>query len=287
MQQMRLALIVFFLSMLINSVKLQAEPFDIVITMQDDVYKGYLCLLNDRNPLDITDFSGACSRRDVVEIILFQQALALGGLSANIQFVPGNYSLRNRRLLETGFLMASVDTFWKKEAEKLSDFILISEPMILAGEYTAGFFTAKSNGNMLATRNLHDFEKFTGVSSKNWTADWQTMVSLQLKELIDEPIWSAQVSLVSRRFVDFMLAPLNVEFINKQDWDLVPVPGIAVLLNDSRHFVFSKNHPLAKMAFAAANKGIKIMRLNGTIHKAYSDAQLFYALEHNFTILNK
>ena len=282
---MKVLWVITLVFLLISSLELKAEPAKIIITMQDDVYKDYLCLLNGRSPLEVTDYSGKCSRRDVVEIVLFQQVLALGGLSANFTFVGGNHSLRNKRLLETGFLLGSVDTFWLQDAKE-TDFLLISKPMILAGEYTAGIFTTKKNMHLLASKSLKDLQQFTGVSSKNWTADWAAMQGLGLKKLVDEPIWSAQISLVKKGFVDFMLAPLNVNF-KEQEWDLVAVPKLAVLLNDSRHFVFSKHHPQASVALEAANKGIAIMRENGMIHKAYSEAQMFYAVEHGYHIINQ
>lgn len=206
-------------------------------------------------------------------------------MSAKFKFVPGNYSLRNRRLLETGLLLASVDTFWLAEAEQHSDYLLISEPMILNGEYTAGVYTASTNTKMLAVKNLQELQQFSAVSSKNWTADWDALESLKLIKLVDETSWTSQISLVKRGFIDFMLAPLNVKFMI-QEWELVAVPEIAIALKDSRHFVFSKHHPLGEKALEAANKGIKLMRQNGTIYKAYSDAQFFYREDFNLRIIN-
>jgi hypothetical protein len=263
----------------------KAATDKIILTVQTDSYEDYLCLLNDRAALDITDFKGECSRRDVVDIILLQQALQLGGLAIPITFRTGNYELRNRQLLEEGFLLVSVDTFWLTEAKKVQDHLYISEPMLRNGEYIAGIYTSPKNKKALASRSLKQIQQLSGVSSRNWTADWAAMQQLGLTQLVDEPIWVSQVKLVDRQFVDFMLAPFSVDFA-KNGVLLELIPDIALKLNDSRHFVLSKKHPLSEAAFKALNAGIAKMRQAGTIHKAYSDAGFFYAIEHNWKIIN-
>ncbi len=52
-----------------------------------DVMADYSRFLNRRDPLSISDFSGPHSRRDVVEVVLLHQALALGGWGRALEFV--------------------------------------------------------------------------------------------------------------------------------------------------------------------------------------------------------
>ena len=54
-----------------------ANVIDIYI--RDDVYEDYTTFVNNRDVLQITDFSGQAIRRDVVDMIIAQQALSLGG----------------------------------------------------------------------------------------------------------------------------------------------------------------------------------------------------------------
>jgi len=258
----------------------------IILTVQPDVYADYLCLLNERSPLEITDFKGECSRRDVVDIILLQQALHLGGFDLSVKFRTGQFELRNRKLLEEGFLLVSVDTFWLTEAQSVQEHLYISEPMLRNGEYIAGLYTSPNNKKALASRTLQQVQKLSGVSSKNWSGDWRAMQQLGLKKLVNEPIWVAQVKLVDRQFVDFMLAPFNVDFA-RNGVILELIPQIAVKLAGSRHFVISKYHLLGEAAFKALNIGIATMRQRGLIHKAYADAGFFYAIEQNWTFINE
>jgi hypothetical protein len=48
----------------------------------------------------------------------------------------------------------------------------------------------------------------------------------------------------------------------------VPINNLKMFLPDTRHFVVSKRHPEGKAVFQALNKGLEILRINGTIEKA-------------------
>jgi len=66
---------------------------------------------------------------------------------------------------------------------------------------------------------------------------------------------------------------------------LVPVKNVAIILKDSRHFVISKLHPKGEDAYIAMNKGLKILREQGAITKAYKEAG-FFVDRSKYTILN-
>jgi hypothetical protein len=86
------------------------------------------------------------------------------------------------------------------------------------------------------------------------------------------------VRMVNIQWVDFILMPFNSTPDKSFTMDkihLIPVNGIGVILKDSRHFVISKKHPRGEEAFQAINKGLNIMRQQGTIIKAYKQAGFF------------
>ena len=60
------------------------KPLSLVIA--SDVLSDYHKFLGDREPVEIKDYSGNHSRRDVVEVVLLQQALARGGFQAEVLF---------------------------------------------------------------------------------------------------------------------------------------------------------------------------------------------------------
>lgn len=59
-----------------------ADP--VTVLVPPDVWKDYQTLVNGRDPLTITEFSGPGRRRDVVEVILLQQALERPMPSSNL-----------------------------------------------------------------------------------------------------------------------------------------------------------------------------------------------------------
>ncbi|MCP4321002.1 MAG: hypothetical protein GY787_03950, partial [Alteromonadales bacterium] len=56
---------------------------------------------------------------------------------------------------------------------------------------------------------------------------------------------------------------------------LVPVPDIKIGLQGTRHFAVSKRHPKGKEVIKALDAGIKLMKEQGIVDKAYSDSGFF------------
>lgn len=215
----------------------------VLIYIRDDVYQDYLTFLNGRDVHTIDQYSGDAIRRDVVDLILAQQALKLGGFSYQIIFAPGKVNYRNKKLLSDGLLLLSLDTYWLSDAEEIAEHVHISPPIIRKGEYLAGLYTAPNNKKALSVKSVDELKNFTIVSTPEWQTDWKTVNALPFKEIVKEDEWVSMARMVFIQWVDFILMPFhsskNREFyFNNQR--LIPVPNIAVLLDDSRHFVISK-----------------------------------------------
>lgn len=260
----------------------------IVIFIRDDVYEDYQQFLAGRDVLSIHEFKHKNMRRDVADMVLLQQALALGGFKSQFSYVPGKVNFRNTKMLETGELLLSFDSYWLIDAKELASSVYISDPVIRRGEYFAGIYTSPNNQKTLQLKSLADLHELTGVSTPKWQTDWKTMSSLPLKKLIREDEWLSQARIVHMGWVDFMLMP----FFNSNDGSyqleqirLQRVPGIAILLDDSRHFVISKVHPSGKAAFDAIQRGMRILRANGQIEKMYREAG-FLIDDKSIRILN-
>ena len=261
----------------------------VVIFIRDDVYDDYSRFLNGRKPIEVKDFSGAYIRRDVVDMIIAQQALSLGGFTKPFRYHKGNVNYRNTKLLEDGQLLLSFDSVWSVDAKQLVESVYISDPVIRDGEYFAGIFTSPNNKKVQQVKQLADFKQLTAVSTPRWQTDWQTLSALPLKELLREDEWLGQVRTVSMQWVDFMMMPLMPSLNNRytlENIELVAVPNLVLQLNDSRHFIISKSHPDGKAAFVAIQKGLAQLRKTGAIEKAYREAGFIPDL-NNYTVINK
>jgi len=260
-RQLTLALILFA-----SQTAHAAEPVDVFI--RDDVYEDYLTFVGNRNVTDINDFSAKTMRRDVADMVLLHQALQLGGYRKKFRYQSGKVNFRNTKLLESGALLLSFDTYWLADAKALRDKVLVSDPVILQGEYLAGIYASPNNAAVFDIRQLDDLRRFSAVSTPKWRTDWQTLQALPLRKLIREDEWLSQARMVSMGWVDFMLMPFFHDSFGNyrlESIQLKVVPGVAILLNDSRHFVVSSTHPDGPEAFAALNKGLKQLRANGQL----------------------
>lgn len=274
---MKLLGYVFCLMVSLNCIAQTAlpKPDEIPVYIRDDVYEDYLKFLDGRPVLTIVDFRGATMRRDVADMVLLQQALALGGFTKTFYYQPGKFNFRNTKLLESGDSLLSFDTYWLNDAKALSDKVFISDPVVRRGEYLAGIYASPENKAVFNIRALTDLQNFTAVSTPKWRTDWATMTALPLKGLLQEDEWLSQARMVHMKWVDLMLMPFfhdDQGIYQLEQLRLKVVPGVAILLDDSRHFVLSKQHPHGKLAYDALNKGLKILRENGRIEQLYKQA---------------
>lgn len=250
----------------------------ILIYIRDDVYEDYLEFVADREITSITNFTGKTIRRDVVDMIIAQQALKLGGFNYEFSYAPGKVNFRNTKLLEIGKLLISFDSYWLSDAEPLAENVFISSPVIRRGEYIAGIYTSPNNKAMLAVQQLEDLANFTAVSTPKWRTDWRTLQQLPLKELVRDDEWLSMARMVNIGWVDFMLMPFHStpdQVFTLDNIKLMPVPNVAVVMDDSRHFVISKSHPQGEAAKAAIDRGLAKLRAENRIIKAYTDAKFF------------
>ncbi len=279
------------LSILISCISCfsHASSNDVLIYIRDDVYLDYQNFIGKKDVLTIKDFSGKKVRRDVVDMVIAQQALQLGGFVYEFSYAPGKVNFRNTKMLQNGDLLISFDSYWKSDAQALADKLYISVPVIRNGEYVAGIYTSPYNQKVLQIKALDDLKNLTSISTPKWRTDWQTLQSLNLKELIKENSWLSMTRMVNLQWVDFMLMPFNNtpdQSFTMEKIHLVPVQNIAIVLKDSRHFVISKAHPQGEAAFIAINKGLKILREQGAIIKAYTEAG-FFIDKNKYKILNQ
>lgn len=252
-----------------------ASHASILIYIRDDVLQNYERFLAGRSVHDVDEFTSEFVRRDVVDMVLAQQAIKLGGFNGLFEYASGRVNFRNTRLLESGMLLMSFDSYWMSDAEAMEDFIYVSKPVIRKGEYYAGIFASPKHPSIFNVNSVDELRQYTAASTPRWRTDWQTLDALSLRELIREDEWVSQAQMVSKMLVDFIMMPFHVsnsETYKLDNIELKPIPKVALLLNDSRHFVVSKKHPLGEEVFAALSAGLKQLRQNGRVERAYREA---------------
>lgn len=261
----------------------------ISVTIETDIYHYAQTLLGADDLMSFHAFDRAYCQRDVVEFILVQKALKLGGADLKFRFATGNYDARNVRLVVDGFLLLSFDTVFLSQARELADAVYISSPMIRRGEYEAGIFVSAENLHKISVNSAADLQRLSFVSSRDWPQDWQLLTDLHPKELIHEGDWISMAKMVSRGWVDAMLVPFSKKppyTYEGNGYTIYALPNVKVAMHDSRHFIVSKKHPLGAQAFAALQRGLAIMRQRGEIEAAYQQCGFINTAVRDWTLLN-
>tara|TARA_Y100001956_G_scaffold9844_1_gene8584 strand:- start:195 stop:1055 length:861 start_codon:yes stop_codon:yes gene_type:complete len=246
----------------------------IPISIETDIYNYAQQVLGEESIESIEHFKHPSCLRDVVEFILVQKAIKLGGLNLEYDLVLGDYDARNIRLIQHGLLLISFDSIWLNEASQYENDVFISDPVIRNGEFYAGIYVATNKISELTPKLKNGISDLSFVTSEAWHTDVKTLTALKPKNLVIEADWLVMAKMVSSGWVDAMLAPfkpaLPFEYTGK-NYKIRAIDGVKVALQDSRHFVVSKKHPLGNKTFKALQKGLKQLRQSGYIERAYKE----------------
>lgn len=272
----------------------QARAEDtITILTQQDVYNDYLRFIDARDPLTVTHFDGPGSRRDVIEVLLVQQALVLGGMRLPVKLVKvdnssDSYTRYLKEILSGNATMGG-NSAWLVDLANIKDKIYISAPLIRPGEFEAGLYTTPDNKTALSARNLADVQMLTAVVAESWKPDVATLNSLKLRNVLETQSWDSMVGMVEKGRADVLLAPFQPTpdmSLSLVGYKLVPIPQVKVGLSGSRHYFVSRLAPNGAAADAALEKGLAILRARGVIERAYRESGFFNSRTQNWTRIN-
>jgi hypothetical protein len=242
-----------------------------------DVMADYQRFLNQRDVLNLSDFSGPYSRRDVVEVALFHQALHLGGWRTPIRFQDMPSVERLLRELGSGHVISSSTSYWSDDISGAEAQVQLSQPVISNGEFEAGFYTVDSNARAMKAKSLQDLQALSGLSNQTWLVDWRNLKRLGLRAQ-HVTNWELMPKMVAAGRADFLLAPFQATpdlSLQVGAVRLTPIPGLKIGMQGTRHYLISKMHPDSQALQAALNTGLQQLRQQGVIRKAYVQSGFF------------
>lgn len=289
----KIAKLTFVISLTTCSMVSLAQDKTITILTQQDVFNDYQKFIDGRDPLTLTQFGGPNSRRDVVELVLVQQALKVGGNQFPIKIVSvDNTSDSYNRFIKeitTGSATMGGNSAWLIDLKQIGDKVHISEPSIRQGEFEAGLYTTADNADARLSKTLPQIQKLTAVVAESWKPDVATLESLKFAQLLKTQSWDSMVGMLAKKRADVLLAPfqptadLSMDVNGKK---LVPILNVKVGLQGSRHFFVSKASPIGSDVFKSLNTGLNKLRDQGTIEKAYRESGFFNQATRNWSRLN-
>ncbi|MFO1253730.1 MAG: hypothetical protein U1E77_21925 [Inhella sp.] len=239
-----------------------------------DVRQDFERFLAGRDPLQLQHYGGPHARRDVAELVLLLQALALGGITERPERVAMPSVARLVRELAQAQGVCSGTTYWKEDVPSPEDF-LFSRTMVADGEFVAGLYTRPARADVLAMQSLDELRRLRFVSNRHWRVDWATLLGLGIERLAHADTWEAMPRMLAAGRADVVLAPFQPTPDLALDVDgvrLVPIPGLKLGLRGTRHYLVSRRHPEGAAWLAALDKGLQQLQAQGAVLRAYQQS---------------
>lgn len=261
----------------------------IVAAVDEDIIADYQLFVGERDPLLINYYGGPGARRDVIEIVLLQQALHLGGFKGKVVMRPENSYLRILKLIQDGQVPISGALMWRDDIKPYTKSLFKTKALVNEGEFIAGLYTRANNTRALTATTPEQIRELSAASNDHWQADVATLKSLGIKKIYYATYWVQIVRMVVAGRADITLAPFQSNAgmkIHVENLELVPIPGVKVTLPGSRHWPVSKKHPRGQELFAALEKGIALLEQHNIIQRAYEECGFFHSEVKDWTLLN-
>jgi len=251
-------------------------------------YEAYLATLKyaGMSPLDIASLKGTPADRGTAEVVMALQALSAGGFEVVPEFVVVPNTARSRALLANGIVAFSPTTFFSKA---LSSDVLASSPVVPARGFVKGLYGLKANKLLMGVKTLDDLAQLRAVSTKAWVIDWATLEEARPGRIWNVPNDKLMFKMVGEGKADFLLHefPFGEDLsLTNEGITLYPAPGVKIGLDDSRRFAVSREHPLGHILLEALEKGLAVLREQGTIDQFYRDVGFYNPNVADWKLLN-
>ncbi|WP_432737853.1 hypothetical protein [Maridesulfovibrio sp. FT414] len=219
------------------------------------------------DPLKIHDYSSKYASRPVIALLIIVQALNAGGMDAQFEFIPYPNHARSLSELKKGKAHILDTDIWEQHFD---DSVYKTAPLIRSGEFEKGIYTYAESGLLQSQPDLNSLLKLKPITGMAWTTDIACLRSMGFDKIETAPTYPLLFKMLSRRRADFTLLEFARGAGNHYNNDdvLYPVQGIKVVLPYSRHFMVSRKHSGGKDVYEALEKGLNILRRDGTIERA-------------------
>lgn len=255
----------------------QAKDAEIRVAVTWDILADYQRFVGTRDVTQIDYYGGPGARRDVIELVLLQQALRLGGLQQPLTIVREQTYRRTLYQVAHGELISSGALVWKSDTHELQADLLLSSAVIKDGEFSVGLYTSETNYNAL-NANQSALRQLVAVTSPDWRTDIETLQALGFKQIYLANTWVSIVRMLQAGRGDVTLAPFQSGSdmtLHTDIGKLVPINNIKIALTGSRHWIISRVHPESTKYYTALEKGLQQLAQQGVILQAYRDCGFF------------
>lgn len=270
--------ITFFMANITYAIK------EIKMAIPNDVYKDFLLFMNGRDISKINEYSGAHSRRDVIEAVLVQKIFNKLKNKYKLIYKPDISYQRMIKNVEDGIIDGTATSIWNSDIK--NNLIFKSYPVVRTGEFQVGIYTKETNKTVIKSKN--DILKLKIVSNPQWTNDWRSIKKIPFSGVLKAYSWDSIVSMLNLNRANITLAPLpkNKNFkISHLGINLVPIKNYKFKI-DAQHFIFSKKTKLSKNFFIEFQKELKGLIDSGEVRNAYIQSGFMNPILDEWSAIN-
>ena len=261
-------LIVILFTVLIWPATLQAgQPVYVAGLESNKDQYGKLVAEKGGNPLTIKDYKSEYASRPAVALLIIQQALNLGEMDAQIIFVTYPNYARCIAELKKGKAHILATDIWEEQFDKT---VYKTAPFIRKGEFEKGIYTYNGSALLNSQPVLEDLLNHKPITGLSWKTDQNVLREMGFNKIDTAPTYSLLFKMLTRKRAELTLLefPGTPDKHYMNDEILHVVKNAKVIFPHSRHFMISKKRPGGEDIYAALEKGLKIMRENGTLNRA-------------------
>ncbi|KPH63738.1 hypothetical protein HJP15_03060 [Pseudoalteromonas sp. NEC-BIFX-2020_002] len=281
-----------FLFLLFSSQLKAQQPLIIDIISSENFSERYTAFLNGRDVMDVTDFNPSTdgSHLEIVEMILLQQALYLGGETKKVVFRPQTWvnSTEFDSLIDGSSLMLA-RTIWHEDLLDYRGSLYVSDAVIEFGQYEAGLYVSVDNKRAQELKPS-ELNQLTVVVNPRWHVDWRALVNTPISVISYIGPWEDMLAMVETQVVDAMMINFSVSDhldLNFEGKLFTPLKKLKVILPDTRHFAVSKAHPQGKQVAQALKRGLKVLTKRGVIKKALQQSGFINQQTIDWQVINQ
>jgi hypothetical protein len=246
--------------------------------------------LNGREPVSIKYFGGPHARRDVMELAWLLREIQRQPEAPEVRLVRIDSYERLLLQLKGGHIDLIGTSAWRSDIDRLGlDRVVMSAAMIPKGRFVVGVYTSLRNQAALRVRSVEDLRKLRFVSNSQWSRDWLALSRLQITPHFDVKTWRQMVALVDAGRADAVLAPFQPSgatmALASGGVTLVPVQGVAVALDGSRHVACSALSGHGRWLAAHVFPVLAAQVASGALKQAYEECGFFNPQTRDWLVL--
>lgn len=224
--------------------------------------------------------------RPAVEAILTCQALKLGGYDGEFKLVEAPNYARALLMATEGQVSMPAESLGNENFDEKKFYF--TKPVLLDGDIRVALYVMADKLKTYNVKTVEDLRKLKATTSSTWVKDWTALKALGVP-IEEAGTWSSMLKMVAAdraQFIMFEFKP-TPDFVTEQEGvKLAPLPGVRITLHGERSMAVSKAIPNAQEVFTALNKGIEILRANGTIARAWRESHYIDKRTDSWVSLN-